>query len=402
MSGATATVAAPTSRRRRILAWVAIGVVMIGVGIAGVMLSSGGWSQRGVLDPDSAGPQGALALTEILREQGVDVTVARDRAAAESALDAADATLVIADAPYLSDAAMTSLTDAATDVVLIDPRARTLRLLFEGTRTQGVGDGQSVAAGCDLPAAQRANEIVPGAYYSPGSDLQTCFPLQDGWALVAASHGDGGLAVAVDGRALFTNEHLAENGNAALGVNLLGSHPRVVWYLGSAADSDLAASDPTLGELTPPWVSPVIVVLLAAGLAAAVWQGRRFGPLVTERLPVTVRTSETTEGRARLYANAHDTVHAADQLRIGALGRLSMLLGLGPAASAAEIADAAASRLATSSAGAAAASTDRAAVHALLIHDLPRTDAELIALAANLRALEAAVHAAVRPERNHR
>ena len=127
---------------------------------------------------------------------------------------------------------------------------------------------------------------------------------------------------AVDGRTLFANESLAENGNAALALNLMGRHPRVVWYVPSLTDTDLTG-DPTLGELTPPWVSPVIVLLLVAGIAAGVWRGRRFGPLVPERLPVTVRASETTEGRARLYARSRDAVHALDQLRVSALGRLA-------------------------------------------------------------------------------
>ncbi len=115
-------------------------------------------------------------------------------------------------------------------------------------------------------------------------------------------------------------------------MNLLGRHPTLVWYMPGIGDSDLADSNPSLGELTPPWVSPVIVLLLLAGVAAAIWRGRRFGPLVSERLPVTVRAAETTEGRGRLYAHARDALHAADQLRIGALGRLSRLLGLGPSA----------------------------------------------------------------------
>jgi hypothetical protein len=165
----------------------------------------------------------------------------------------------------------------------------------------------------------------------------------------------------------------------------------------SIADSDLAAGDPTLGELTPPWVSPVIVLLLVAGVAAAIWRGRRFGPLVAERLPVTVRAAETTEGRARLYAHARDAVHAADQLRIGALGRLGRMLGLGPSASAPEIADAAAART----------GFDRGAVRGIRIDELPRTDADLVDLDRRLRSLEQAVHASVRPnderpERNTR
>ena len=105
-----------------------------------------------------------------------------------------------------------------------------------------------------------------------------------------------------------------------------------------------------------------------------------------------MRAGETTEGRARLYAHARDALHAADQLRIGTLGRLGRVLGLGPAASAEEIADAAAART----------GIDRGAVRGILIDDIPQTDADLVALDDRLRALEKAVQAAVRPERNTR
>ena len=46
----------------------------------------GRWSEKDALDPESAGPQGTMALVTILREQGVEVVVARDRATALSAL----------------------------------------------------------------------------------------------------------------------------------------------------------------------------------------------------------------------------------------------------------------------------------------------------------------------------
>jgi hypothetical protein len=172
----------------------------------------------------------------------------------------------------------------------------------------------------------------------------------------------------------------------------MGRHPLVVWYQPGAGDTDIADTELSIGELTPPWVSPVIVLLIVAGVAAGIWRGRRFGPLVAERLPVTVRASETTEGRARLYAQSRDALHAADQLRIGALGRLGRTLGLGPAASAPEISDAAAAR----------AGIDAGAARRILIDDIPVTDADLVSLSLQLRHLEDAVHAAVRPERNPR
>jgi len=386
-----------SGRRRRITAWVVIAAVLIGVGIVGSLLAgTGEWTERDVLDPESAGPSGTRALIEILREHGVEVVIARDRAAAESALAAGDATLAVADAPYLSDEGLTAVTDAAADVVLIDPRSRTLRLLLPGSTAYGVGPGEVVDPGCDVADATRSGGIAPGAIYQPGGQTETCYPTGGAFGLLIQER-TGGRVAAVDGRAVFTNEHLAEAGNAALAVNLLGRHPTLVWYMPSIADSDIAAGDPTLGELTPPWVSPVIVLLLTAGVTAAIWRGRRFGPLVAERLPVTVRAAETTEGRARLYAHARDAVHAADQLRIGALGRLGRMLGLGPSASAPEIADAAAART----------GFDRGAVRGILIDELPRTDADLVDLDRRLRSLERAVHASVRPnderpERNTR
>lgn len=379
-------------RGRRVATWIAIGLALLVVGgIGGAISAANQWAAREALDPDSAGPSGTRALAEILRDHGVAVEVVRDRTAAAEALASAPATLVLPDAPALSDDALTALTDAATDVVLVEPRARTLDLLLPGSAPAGVAADSAVAADCDLDAARRAGEITPGSVYSAGADVAACYRSGDGFALLT-SGADGDGVSAVDGRALFTNEHLAESGNAALAVNLMGRHPLVVWYVPGIGDTDLTDADPTLGELTPPWVSPVIVLLLVAGAAAGIWRGRRFGTLVAERLPVTVRASETTEGRARLYARAGDPLHAADRLRIGALQRLAALLGLGPTAAAPEIADAAAGRL----------GADRAAVRGILIDDIPRSDADLVALSTRLRDLEDAVRAAVRPERNPR
>lgn len=375
-----------TGRRRRVGAWIAIAAVALGAGAIGTILSSGGWSERSALDPDSFGPTGTRALAQLLRDQGLEVVVARDRTAAISALDGAPATLALPDAPALSDEAIETLTDAAADVVLLDPRTRTLELVIPGSVTAGYGDGAAVEPACALVEARRAGAVVPGTLFEGGSGVTTCYRDGQASALLVAD-GPAGRDVVIDGLALFTNAHLAEDGNAALALNLLGRHDRVVWYVPSLGDTDLSGSGASLGELTPTWVSPSIVLLLAAALAAAVWQARRFGPLVSERLPVTVRASETTEGRARLYARSRDAVHAADQLRIGAARRIAALVALGPAASIDEIADAAADRT----------GWPRDRVRGILIHDLPRGDAELVHLHDGLVALEAAVRDAVRP-----
>jgi hypothetical protein len=385
-------VSAGPSRRRRVGAWIAVGVALLIVGgVGGAISAANQWAARDALDPQSAGPTGTRALAEVLRAHGVEVRVERSRDAAAADLADAPATLVLPDSPALSDDAVEELVDAAADVVLIQPRSRTLELLLPGSSAAGVGSGDTVAPGCDLAEAERSGDIAPGALYAPGPETIGCYDVDGGHGLLV-TEGGGRRIAAVDGSALFTNQHLAENGNAALAANLMGRHPLVVWYVPNPADSDLADTDPTLGQLTPPWVSPVIVLLLIAGLAAGVWRGRRFGPLVAERLPVTVRASETTEGRARLYARANDPLHAADRLRIGTLRRLAALLGLGANAGAGDIADAAAGRL----------GVDRDAVRGILLDDIPRSDADLVALSTRLRDLEDAVHAAIRPERSTR
>ncbi len=370
----------------------ALGVGVVVIGIVGSLMSGlGAWSEREALDPESPAPLGTRALAEILRDHGVDVIVARDRATASAALAEHEATLVMPDAPALTDAALEELGAAAADLVLIQPRSRDLRLFLDGSSLAGAAPEGAVAPDCDLAEATRSGDVSPGLLLAPGDDSVTaCYPAGDGWGLLV--HDDGGRRVAaIDAAPLFVNEALAADGNAALAINLMGRHPVVVWYMPALFDTDLETT-PTLGELTPPWVSPVIVLLLVAGAAAGIWRGRRFGPLVRERLPVTVRVGETTEGRARLYARAGDAGHAAAQLRGATLRRLARKLAIGPAARPDQIADAAATRT----------GIDRQTVRGILIDDIPASGAELLSLRTRLRDIEGAVDAALRPERNSR
>nr|WP_274637851.1 DUF4350 domain-containing protein [Microbacterium bovistercoris] len=383
-------------RRRRATAWVVIAVVLVAAGIAAAVLSSvGQWTKRDMLDPESAGPDGAQALAHILRDHGVQVQVARDRDALDQALSAAGrtesraavATLVLPDSPLLSDKTFQGLADAADDVVIAQPQSRSARLLFD-SGASGYGADAPVAPGCALPAAQRAGAIVPGALYTlpQGRDVTACYRVGPDAALLQRTTA-GTTATIVDGTALLTNAALAQHGNAALGITLMGVHPTLIWYIPSARDADAGAATPTLGQLTPPWVSPVIVLLLAAGVGAGIWRGRRFGPLVAESLPVTVRAAETTQGRARLYARSRDTAHVADRLRIGALTRLARLLGIGTTAAADETSDAVADLL----------RMPRARVRGILRDDPVGTDRELLALSDRLRELERAAHRALHP-----
>lgn len=381
------TVALASGRTRSVLAWagIAAGVLVAGLGVAAIA-GIGTMPAQGLLDPEAAGPEGSRALVEVLRDRGVEVDVARDRTSALAALGEGGATLAIADTAPLDDDDLEDLASAAAGTVLLEPRTRDLRLLLGGAQSGGFVD-ELTAPACDFPDAAVSGSVRPGEVFTADGLGIACYPAGAGFGLVGTGSGPDRV-IALDATSLLVNRHLAEDGHAALGLNLLGGTGRVVWYLPALGDGSLTAA-PSLGELTPPWVTPAILLLLGSVVAAGIWRGRRFGPLVAENLPVTVRASETTEGRARLYAAAAEPVHALDQLRRDSLRRLARLLGLG-AADAGAIADAAAARL----------DTDRARVRGILLDDLPRNDRELVDAADRLRELEAAVHRTVRPERN--
>lgn len=382
-----AATARPRSRGRAGLGWIALVAILLLVALVGGTLVYGGYAQRAVLDPESAGPDGTRAVVRVLEGQGVRVIVARDRDAAERALSDAEATLVMRDAPMLSDATLRALTQRARHVVLVEPRSRSLDVLLNGSSRGSYADDVAVAAECAVPAAANARTARVGDLLVAGDDVQGCFPVDGEFGLLSATTPDHSIT-ALDGLSTLTNSTLPRDGDAALALAVLGQTDTLVWYVPAAGDADAATRAPTLGELTPPWVTPAILLLLVSALVAAVWRGRRFGPLVEERLPVTVRANETTEGRARLYAAARDASHALDELRRASRARLVRSLGLSPRTPPADIADAAAERL----------GAERARVRGILVDDTPRTDRELVAAADRLRDLEESVRAAVRTE----
>lgn len=386
------SVATGRPARRGRWGWVAIVAVLLVVGAAGAWLAAASsWTQRGMLDPESPGPTGTRAVAQVLAERGIDVDVVHSPDDAAAALGP-DATLVLGSTVLLSDDTMQDLVGRAGDVVVLDPAARDVRLLFDGAEAGGYGTGDTVDPRCDQADARRAGAIAPGAVFTAGDDAATvgCYPVDDAFGMLVADRSPTSRAVAIDGTVLFTNDSVTAAGNAALAFGLLGRHPQVVWLVPSLADADAGGS--SLGALTPPWVTPAIALLVCAALVAAIWRGRRFGPLVAENLPVTVRAAETMEGRARLYARSRDTAHVLDALRLGALDRIARMLGLGPAASASQIADAAADRL----------GAPRDVVRGILIDSVPQTEADLVRGSDRLRDLEAAVRASVQLERTDR
>lgn len=394
---ATAEAITPTVREhlRRRRAWLVIGAVLV-LGAIVLLIVQGGFRAPGpVLGPANPAPAGSKALVQVLRQQGVDVTEA---ATLDAALEGArrGATVFLYDETAILDAdGLEELAAASERLVIAEPAFGALEALAPGVRLGGAASGPLDDVACDVRAAERAGELSDGqrllAIDEPAVDAgwQGCFrDGEDAFATATGPGPSGAELTFVAATTVFRNERVDEAGNAALAIGLLGASDELVWYLPSPADAD-AASAPTLAELTPGWVSPVLVLAIAVVIAAGVRQGRRFGPLVVERLPVQVPAGETSEGRARLYARSAARGHALDQLRIGAVVRIAALLKLPRSAPAHAVADAAA--LATG--------RDAASVTRLLVGTAPTGDRDLVDLAVELDRLEHAVAASVRPDR---
>ncbi len=388
---ATQTVTTPRAGRviRRSLFWVAAGLFALLIAIVMTGLT-GNQSAGQSLSATNAAPGGAMALVEVLRNQGVRVSVTATLAETRSAItDAADTTLFLYDGnDYLTGEQASQAVALAADTVLADPNFSTLQSVAPNVAQAGAVAG-ALRADCPIDAV-RAAEVVSGGgsgyrvVANPTESVRCLGSSGNVYSLIRVTNSNGTLDILGATDAL-TNQHIIENGNAALALGLLGGHHNLVWYLPGLGDLPSSAED--AAALTPAWVTPVLVLLALTVIAAAVWRGRRFGPLVVENLPVTVRANETMLGRARLYARSSSRLRAVDALRIGAIRRLAALCGLPRVASVDDVSFAVAGRTGRSI----------AEVRAVLVDDIPATDRDLVRLSDELLGLEAAVTRAVRP-----
>ena len=401
MSLATATSApadavTPTIREalRRRRAWIVIGAVLV-VGAIVMLVAQGGLRAPGqTLGAANAAPAGSKALVEVLRQHGVGVTEVRSAGEAVAAARSGATVLLYDEFDVLDAERLQDLAGAADRLVVAEPSFRSLEALAPGVRLAGAADGPVDDVACDLRAAEQAGELSDGQRLltvdadAASAGWTGCFRDEEHGFAVATGPGPSGGEVALIGATtVFTNERVAEAGNAALAIGLLGASDELAWYLPGPADADPSQA-PSMAELTPGWVSPVLVLTMLVVIAAGAWRGRRFGPLVAERLPVTVRAGETSEGRARLYARSAARGHALDQLRLAAIGRIATTLRLPRSADVDAVADAAA----------VATGRDAASVARLLVGAQPSGDRDLVDLAAELARLEDEVAASVRPD----
>ena len=317
-----------------------VGVVGLGVLLL-VLLALSAQRPTSPLDPDGSGPEGARALAQVLREQGVDVEVVRSVDALEATRPAPDTTVLVGDPTNLGPGATERLALAARPagrLVLVGVDGEQLRRLGMPVRAFP-GSGGDLVARCTSEVARDSDVVTAWdtRYLADdGAPATTCFVLPDPDGTTGEPAPGGGLGAAMvelprDPRAPRRPSSWAtdrpgptswstEDSHAGTAVRALGSTPRLVWY--QPGPGDLVAPGPgeagaSGGAVWPAWAGPASVLVGVAVVLLAVVRGRRLGRLVREPLPVVVRAIETTESRGRLYRRAGDRERAAAVLRDG-------------------------------------------------------------------------------------
>jgi len=374
----TDTAVGPTvGQRWRSARWVLLALAVI-VGVATLASYLTAPRPGGPMDPESTSPEGARALVTILREHGVDVIAADDIAAVENAARP-DTLILVAQTFYLFDDDLLSrLATLPGDRLLIAPVSRTREALAPEVKIGGTTTFGDSKPDCDLREATRAGAVQLGlgdAYEAAGDvPVTRCY----GGALVRYIH-DGREVTVVSASDFMTNSGLLKQGNAALAMNLAGSHPRLIWYAPQHSEAGAeSGGSARITELIPDQVIWVVLQLCLVVALLALWKGRRIGPLVAERLPVVVRASETVEGRGRLYRSRRARDRAADALRTAALQRMMPRIGLGHDAEPPAVVTAVAERC---------GSSPQAVAH-ILFGPPPASDPDLVNLAHELDNIE--------------
>ncbi|MFJ2934149.1 DUF4350 domain-containing protein [Streptomyces sp. NPDC087219] len=366
-----------------------LALILIG-GVALATLRSS--DAHGSLDPRSTDPNGSRAVAELLRSHGIELTLVTTLDEATAATDP-DTTLLVATPDLLTRSQQStlrrSMTNSTGRTVLVGAGLPSLDTLAPGVTSSTSTPVENRTPSCTLAEATRAGSAdLGGERYltTPGTTADSCY-LSDGLPTLLRLPGQNSTDTVLLGSPdILYNKRLDQQGNASLALQLLGSRPHLVWYLPSLTDASATADAPDDGttgnflSLIPSgWLWGTLQLAIAA-LLAAIWRARRLGPLVTERLPVALRASETTEGRARLYRKANARDRAASVLRTATRTRIAPLLGVPvqDAHSADRLLPALSARLPETTAD----------PQHLLFGPAPADDATLIRLADQLDALE--------------
>jgi hypothetical protein len=336
------------------------------------------------LDPAGTDAFGTRALTDILAERGHQVISSYSTAAALAAAGPG-ATIVITSPDLLTVPELTSLSLNPADIAVVEPDQRVLTVLSSGiTIASDSATSGPVRPDCDLAGARLAGAADAGGitFGTAGAPAGTigCYPAGGEPSLLRYTVA-GKVVTILGSGAPLANGYLAEQGNAALALNLLTTSHRIVWLTPEppvVAGQGQARSSGQQPRLIPVAAYLLVLQLGIAVLLAALWRARRLGPLVPERLPVVVRASETVQGHARLYQSRRARDRAATAMRGAMLARVRPALGLARGAELDAVVRALAGRSRLS----------EQEVTMIVFGPPPAGDAELVALVRDLDELE--------------
>ena len=166
-------------------------------------------------------------VAQVLRQQGVEVSVAHDQDELLSARVDTDTTVVVTSTEQLAGSTTSRLerkARTAGTLVIVAPPPEVADDLGGGLQIAGSRSGRA-AASCDDPLLDGLTLDVKDspAYFAPGSER--CFPVNDGGLVLDLRVVPQTYVVgAAD---LLRNERIHEGDNAAAALRLLGQHPRV-------------------------------------------------------------------------------------------------------------------------------------------------------------------------------
>lgn len=302
-------------------------------------------------DPSSPAEQGTLAMVEILRQQGVEVTVVRESQLPH--LDAHDTVLLTASlSPDEAEQTTKKLLAAGRIVV---PASAAEGFNVPGNNTDDTYPTQSITithpysggdrAKMGFPAAVKPGcavlvgdikrlEVTEGMAEKYLTTAQPCvevaslpvvslLPIED--AQLPGTHAE--VAFISDLR-MFYNSELDKADNAALMTNLLGSTGKLVVvkpHKGAAPSLLL----PLPWELFPTVLRPLTYALVLLVVTYMFYRARRFGPLAYERLPVRIDASETVQALGSLLQSSGNVDVPSTILQRQARHDLGRKLGLG-------------------------------------------------------------------------
>lgn len=353
-------------------------------------------------------PEGAQALARVASAQGLSIREI-DKLSQARITDPAATTLILVDPYFYTSAQTGSVAAYPGDLVVLGWDTELARGLGVDLRLAAPSElppsGASLDAQCSDRHATAAGSLTDTGlgFEAPDANAR-CF---------LGAHGAAAVVYEIDGRTvtfvasstIATNRRITENGNAAYLLRLIGGHENAVWYIGGYDTTTLTWTTPDGGSSAGPGddggtggtgddvhyedvdflPAGFGNLLYALGLALVVvvwWRARRFGPLVTEPLPVIIHASEAVRGRARMYRASRAVGRAGASLRAATASRVAKRLGVSRYGSSEDLLAAMTT----------ATARPRRELEQLFYGPPPATEAELKDLAIALDHVESEVH----------